>query len=181
MKKQNNEFPKTQFQNNQDIFNKPKPRNFISMTNTNISQYQIEKISSKNIITKKLKETSDDFSYENSKSILIELNEVENDFKKLEIIEKEKNNQTDNKNYEDDFEMSSIDMYKLPWYDQYINDLSEDDFNETNSSSFNYEYEIPDLTRDPKIRGKIISNAIEIEKTARKFFDVDLKLIPNKR
>ena len=176
---QNNEFKKTNFHNTQNICNKPKPRNFISMTNTSISQYQIEKISSKKIITKKLKETSDDLSYENSKSILIELNEVENDFKKLEIIEKETN--IENKNYEEDFEMSSTDIYKLPWYDQYINDLSEDDFNETNSSSFNYEYEIPDFTRDPKIRGKIISNAIEIEKTARKFFDVDLKLIPNKR
>ena len=39
------------------------------MTNTNISQYQIEKISSKNIITKKLKETSDDFSYDKSSDV----------------------------------------------------------------------------------------------------------------
>ena len=76
----NFEFQKTQFQNNQNIFNKSKPRNFIPTTNINISQYQQKKYQLKNIITKKQKEISDDFSYENSKSILREINELENDF-----------------------------------------------------------------------------------------------------
>ena len=154
-----------------------KPRNYLTMTNRPSIIFNEEKKIVKNYFSKKSKESSENLSYENL--ILVELKEVENDFKNLEIIEKE------NLNKEEDLEMSSInlELSKLPYYDQYISDLSEDDINETNYSSFinNIEYDIPDFTRDEKIRGKIISNAIEIEKTARKFFDVDLKLIPNKR
>ena len=54
-----------------------------------------------------------------------------------------------------DEEMNEI--YFAPWYEEYINDL-EDDFNDTNSSSFNLENDVPN---DTKIKQKIISNAIE--------------------
>ena len=68
-------------------------------------------------------------------------------------------------------------IYFAPWYEEYINDL-EDDFNDTNSSSFNLENDVPN---DTKIKQKIISNAIESEKTIRRIFDIDVKMIPNKR
>ena len=74
-----------------------------------------------------------------------------------------------------DEEMNEI--YFAPWYEEYINDL-EDDFNDTNSSSFNLEN---DVRNDTKIKQKIISNAIESEKTIRRIFDIDVKMIPNKR
>ena len=74
-----------------------------------------------------------------------------------------------------DEEMNEI--YFAPWYEEYINDL-EDDFNDTNSSSFNLENDVPN---DTKIKQKIISNAIESEKTIRRIFDIDVKMIPNKR
>ena len=74
-----------------------------------------------------------------------------------------------------DEEMNEI--YLAPWYEEYINDL-EDDFNDTNSSSFNLENDVPN---DTKIKQKIISNAIESEKTIRRIFDIDVKMIPNKR
>ena len=74
-----------------------------------------------------------------------------------------------------DEEMNEI--YFAPWYEEYINDL-EDDFNDTNSSSFNLENDVPNHT---KIKQKIISNAIESEKTIRRIFDIDVKMIPNKR
>ena len=73
-----------------------------------------------------------------------------------------------------DEEMNEI--YFAPWYEEYINDL-EDDFNDTNSSSFNLENDVPN---DTKIKQKIISNAIESEKTIRRIF-IDVKMIPNKR
>ena len=74
-----------------------------------------------------------------------------------------------------DEEMNEI--YFAPWYEEYINDL-EDDFNDTNSSSFNLENDVPN---DTKIKQKIISNAIESEKTIRRIFDIDVKMIPNNR
>ena len=74
-----------------------------------------------------------------------------------------------------DEEMNEI--YFAPWYEEYINDL-EDDFNDTNSSSFNLENDVPN---DTKIKQKIVSNAIESEKTIRRIFDIDVKMIPNKR
>ena len=74
-----------------------------------------------------------------------------------------------------DEEMNEI--YFAPWYEEYINDL-DDDFNDTNSSSFNLENDVPN---DTKIKQKIISNAIESEKTIRRIFDIDVKMIPNKR
>ena len=74
-----------------------------------------------------------------------------------------------------DEEMNEI--YFAPWYEEYINDL-EDAFNDTNSSSFNLENDVPN---DTKIKQKIISNAIESEKTIRRIFDIDVKMIPNKR
>ena len=74
-----------------------------------------------------------------------------------------------------DEEMNEI--YFAPLYEEYINDL-EDDFNDTNSSSFNLENDVPN---DTKIKQKIISNAIESEKTIRRIFDIDVKMIPNKR
>ena len=49
-----------------------------------------------------------------------------------------------------DEEMNEI--YFAPWYEEYINDL-EDDFNDTNSSSFNLENDVPN---DTKIKQKII-------------------------
>ena len=179
---ENSKIEKTQkiiTENSKNLFQKP--RNYLKMANRTSIIFDEEEIKiPKNFFSKKLKESSDNLSYE--KSIWIELNEVENDFKNLKIKEKQELNYCIK---DEDLEMSSInlELSKLPYYDQYINDLSEDDFNETNNSSFiyNIEYDIPDFTRDEKIRGKIISNAIEIEKTARKYFDVDLKLIPNKR
>ena len=79
--------------------------------------------------------------------------------KNLEIIEKE------NLNKEEDLEMSSInlELSKLPYYDQYISDLSEDDINETNYICFeNKNTEIIPIKdeRDEKIEKfrKIVSN-----------------------
>lgn len=82
-----------------------------------------------------------------------------------------------NLHIDNDIDEEMNEIYFAPWYEEYINDL-EDDFNDTNSSSFNLENDVPN---DTKIKQKIISNAIESEKTMRRIFDIDVKMIPNKR
>ena len=82
-----------------------------------------------------------------------------------------------NLHIDNDIDEEMNEIYFAPWYEEYINDL-EDDFNDTNSSSFNLENDVPN---DTKIKQKIISNAIESEKTIRRIFDIDVKMIPNNR
>lgn len=58
-----------------------------------------------------------------------------------------------------------------------------DELDETKESSFssllNFSYDYPELSLDDSITGKLITNAIELEKTFNKFFDV--KNMPNKK
>lgn len=54
-----------------------------------------------------------------------------------------------------------------------------DDTKETSFNLLNFSYDYPEFSLDNSITGKLISNAIELEKTFNKFFDV--KILPNKK
>ena len=80
-------------------------------------------------------------------------------------------------------------MNRIPWYEEYLNDLGEDDENENETSvsstltvantynSFSIESDYIDENR---IQGKIITNALESEKTLNKYFAVCCKMFPTK-
>lgn len=53
-----------------------------------------------------------------------------------------------------------------------------DDTKETSFSSLNFSYDYPELNFDTAIKDKLITNAIELEKTFNRFFNV--KNMPNK-
>lgn len=59
--------------------------------------------------------------------------------------------------------------------------LDDCDWDETQSSFINYENDIPNITKNVQITGKIISNAIESEKTLNRIFEMNPKLTPNER
>ena len=76
-------------------------------------------------------------------------------------------------------------MNRIPWYEEYLNDLGEDDDYETSASSqaaANYNsFSIEsDYIDENIIQGKIITNALESEKTLNKYFDVSYKMFPTK-
>lgn len=138
------------------------------------TQGKIRSLNKENIL-KRFKPTAKS-GYSTSPSC-IEMTEMEDDFRKLHLKLTQKIDQYTPKPFDLDSSYDII-MNKISWYDESINDFSlgEDDLNETKSNS--YTEDIPNL--GDKITGKIITNAIESEKTMRRIFDSSL-MIPNKK
>ena len=91
-----------------------------------------------------------------------EIDNVEKDF----MFEKEKK-------VEKKYRLSKSYLYEEP---AFYSDL--DDTKESSFSSLNFSYDYPELNFDNSIKDKLITNAIELEKTFNRFFNV--KNIPNK-
>lgn len=123
------------------------------------------------------------------KPISQDLAQIENDFHNLRI----NNNHpiTSNAPSPTPFTLdNSYDciMNRIPWYEEYLNDLGEDDENE-NETSVSSTLTVPqynsfsiesDYIDENKIQGKIITNALESEKTLNKYFAVCCKMFPTK-
>ena len=125
------------------------------------------------------------------KPISQDLTQIENDFHNLRI----NNNHTTTSQAPSPTPFTLDNSYdcimnRIPWYEEYLNDLGEDDENENENetsvsstltvaqyNSFSIE---SDYIDENKIQGKIITNALESEKTLNKYFAVCCKMFPTK-
>ena len=118
-----------------------------------------------------------------------ELTQIEKDFHNLHIEQQQQQHPNSSAPSPTPFSLdNSYDciMNRIPWYEEYLNDLGEDEDNETsvssgvtvgNYNSFSIE---SDYIDEKVIQGKIITNALESEKTLNKYFDVSCKMFPTK-
>lgn len=114
----------------------------------------------------KKQKISSSTSFSNSPSFLVDVSEIETNLSSIHIA-----------NYSDfDSEMKYEVDKKAPWYEEYLSDIDNESQNETNSSSFDLENDVPD---NDKITKNVISNAIESEKTIHRLFDMNK--FPNKK
>ena len=140
-------------------------KNFQKNINKLKSNYQNKFANEKMILnSKKYKtEKKNEIKLENKKFIFDdEIDNVEKDF----MLEKDK--KVKNK-----YRLSKSYLYEEP---AFYSDL--DDTKESSFSSLNFSYDYPEINLDNTIKDKLITNAIELEKTFHRFFNV--KNIPNK-
>lgn len=114
----------------------------------------------------KKQKISSSTSFSNSPSFLVDVSEIETNLSSIHIA-----NSSDF-----DSEMKCEVEKKAPWYEEYLSDIDNESQNETNSSSFDLENDVPN---NDKITKNVISNAIESEKTIHRLFDMNK--FPNKK
>ena len=140
-------------------------KNFQKNINKLKSNYQNKFANEKMILNNKKYKTEkrNEIKLENKKFIFDdEIDNVEKDF----MLEKDK--KVKNK-----YRLSKSYLYEEP---AFYSDL--DDTKESSFSSLNFSYDYPEINLDNTIKDKLITNAIELEKTFHRFFNV--KNIPNK-
>ena len=92
-----------------------------------------------------------------------DIDNVEEDF----ILEKEKK-------VGKKYKLSKSYLYEKPEFWGDLEDTKENSF-----SALNFSVDYPDINLDASIKDKLITNAIELEKTFHRFFNV--KNMPNKK
>ena len=171
-KRNHNELMEFYKENNNNLYIKENEESFkaINMNfqkNINKLKYNYQnKFSNEKIILNDKKnktEKKKEIKLEKKKFIIDdEIDNVEKDF----MFEKEKK-------VEKKYRLSKSYLYEEP---AFYSDL--DDTKESSFSSLNFSYDYPEINFDNSIKDKLITNAIELEKTFHRFFNV--KNIPNK-
>ena len=129
--------------------------------------HQNEKIIMKSIVTKKNKferEKKKDIKVQKKFMIDDDINDLENDF----MLER-------GKKVEKKFRLSK--SYLSEGEQGFDSDL--DDTKENSFSSLNFSFDYPEINLDYSLKDKLITNAIELEKTFHRFFNVTN--MPNKK
>ena len=166
-----NELMESYKQKNYNLYNKESEEKYKSINNKlqkewqNLTLKSNKKLSDEIIILKNNTEKKKEIKLKNKKFAFDDddIDVVEKDF----MCEREKNERKHK-------------LSKSYFYDEgptFLSDL--EDTKENSISSLNFSFDYPDINYDSSIKNKLISNAIELEKTFHRIFNV--KNMPNKK